>query len=163
MRVGLIGQTRRVWASVGVKVVQAVEYTYHWQYLVLAVNGLHGRLWWEWTSTMKRDALAGVVAQWGTQGLSSVIWDRARGHGGTAYETLPVHRIEQPAYSPELNPAERVFEWLRSRIEGTVYGTIEAKREAVEQELRELNASPDRIQRLTGWAWIREALVELSE
>ena len=25
MRVGLIGQTRRVWASVGVKVVQAVE------------------------------------------------------------------------------------------------------------------------------------------
>jgi hypothetical protein len=163
MRVGLIGQTRRVWASVGVKIVQAVEYAYRWQYLVLAVNGLSGRLWWDWTSGMTSQQLAGVVAQWSRHGLSVVVWDRARGHGGAVYEAIPVQRIEQPAYSPELNPAERVFEWLRSRIEGTVYGTIEAKRAAVEQELRELNASPDRIQRLTGWAWIREALVGLSE
>ena len=112
---------------------------------------------------MKRDALAGVVAHgWGTQGFSPFVWDRARAwrHGVCA---LPVHRIEQPAYSLELNPAEWVCEWLRSRIEGTMYGTIEAKREAVEQELCELNASADRIQRLTGWVWIREALVGLSE
>lgn len=163
MRVGLIGHTRRVWASVGVKVVHAVEDVSQWQYLVLAVNGLSGRLWWDWTTGMASQALAGVVAQWRTQDLSTVVWDRARGHGGAAYDTIPVHRIEQAAYSPELNPADRVFEWLRSRIEGTVYGPLEAKREAVEQELRELNASPDRIQRLTGWAWIREALVGLSE
>ncbi|GAK50668.1 hypothetical protein U14_01901 [Candidatus Moduliflexus flocculans] len=39
MRVGLIGQTRRVWASVGVKIVQAVEYVSQWQSLVLAVMG----------------------------------------------------------------------------------------------------------------------------
>lgn len=163
MRVGLIGQTRRVWSSVGVKVVQPLEYQYQWQYLVLAVNGLTGRLWWEWTTSMKSLALAPVVAQWGTQGLHALVWDRARGHGGTVYETIPVHRIAQPAYSPELNPAERVFEWLRSRIEGVVYGTLQAKREAVEQALRELNASPDRIQRLAGWPWIREALAGLSE
>lgn len=163
MRVGLIGHTRRVWASVGVKIVQAVEYTYQWQYLALAVNGVSGRLWWDWTSDMTSRALAGVVAQWGEQGLSTVVWDRARGHGGAAYETIPVHRIEQPAYSPELNPAERVFEWLRSRIEGVVYGTLEAKREVVERELRELKASPDRVQRLAGWSWIHETLVGISE
>lgn len=159
MRLGLIGQTRRVWASVGVKVVQAVEYAYQWQYLVLAVNGLSGRLWWDWTAGMTSQALAGVVALWSTQGLSTVVWDRARGHGGAAYDAIPVHRIEQPAYSPELNPAERVFEWLRSRIEGIVYGTLDAKREAVERELCGLQASPERIQRLAGWNWIREALV----
>lgn len=163
MRVGLIGQTRRVWASIGVKVVQAVEYVYQWQYLVLAVNGVSGRLWWDWTSDMTSRALAGVVAQWGEQGLSTVVWDRARGHSGTVYEALPVSRIEQPAYSPELNPAERVFEWLRSRIEGVVYGTVAAKREAVERELLELSTSPERIQRLAGWSWIREALAGLSE
>lgn len=163
MRVGLIGQTRRVWASVGVKIVQAVEYTYQWQYLVLAVNGVSGRLWWDWTSDMTSRALAGVVAQWGDQGLSTVVWDRARGHGGAVYEAIPVHRIEHPAYSPELNPAERVFEWLRSQIEGVVYGTLEAKREAVERALRELNASPERIQRLAGWAWIRESLTGFCE
>lgn len=163
LRVGLIGQTRRVWASVGGKVVQAVEYVSQWQYLALAVNGVRGRLWWEWTSGMTSQALADVVAQWGVQGLSTVVWDRARGHGGAVYEAIPVHRIEHPASSPELTPAERVFEWLRSQIEGVVYGTLEAKREAVERALHELNASPDRIQRLAGWPWIREALAGLSE
>lgn len=161
MRVGLIGQTRRVWASVGVKVVQAVEYVYDWEYLVLAVNGLTGRLWWDWTTRMTSQALSRVVVQWGAQGVSTVVWDRARGHGGAVYEAIPVSRIEQPAFSPELNPAERVFEWLRSRIEGIVYGTLDAKRAAVEQALRELNASPERIQRLAGWAWIRDALADL--
>ena len=112
---------------------------------------------------MTSRALAGVVAQWGDQGLSTVVWDRVRGHGGASYDAIPVHRIEQPASSPELNPAERVFEWLRSRIEGVVYGTLNAKREAVERALHELNASPDRIQRLAGWTWIREALAGLSE
>ena len=108
-------------------------------------------------------ALAGVVGRWGDQGLSTVVWDRARGHGGAAYDAIPVHRIEQPAYSPELNPAERVFEWLRSRIEGVVYGTLEAKRDAVERELCTLKASPDRVQRLAGWSWIREALTGIPE
>ncbi|GAK50667.1 hypothetical protein U14_01900 [Candidatus Moduliflexus flocculans] len=112
---------------------------------------------------MTSRALADVVAQWGVQGLSTVVWDRARGHGGAASDAIPVHRIEQPAYSPELTPTERVFEWLRSRIEGVMYGTLEAKREAVERELRELNASPDRVQRLAGWSWSREALVGISE
>ena len=81
MRVGLIGQTRRGWASVGVKVVQAVEYTYQWQYLALAVNGVNGRLWWDWRSGMTSQALAGCVPQWEKRGVSAVVWDRARGHG----------------------------------------------------------------------------------
>lgn len=161
MRVGLIGQTRRVWASVGVKVVQPVEYQYQWTDLVLAVNGLTGRLWWNWTASMKSQALAPVVAEWGTHALQTLVWDRARGHGGRLDETIPVHRIAQPAYSPELHPAERVCEWLRSQIEGTVYGTLEAKRTAVERALHELHTSPERIQRLTGWMWIREALAGL--
>ena len=81
---------------------------------------------------MTSQALAGVVAQWGPEGLSTVVWDRARGHGGTVSDAIPVQRLVQPAYSPALNPAER--------------------------ELRELSASPERMQRLAGWAWIREAL-----
>ena len=158
-----LGQTRGVWASVGVKIVHAVEDASHWESLVLAVNGVTGRLWWDWTSHMTSPSLAGVVAQWGTHGLSAVVWDRARGHGGMVSDTIPVHRIEHPAYSPALNPAERVFEWLRSRIEGVVYGTLEAKRSTVERELQGVNTSPERIQRLTGGTWIREALVGLSE
>ena len=69
--------------------------------------------------------------------------------------------LHLPAYSPELNPAERVFEYLRSKVEGEVYGTIAAKQQAVEAELKVLIAGPERIMSLTGWDWIRQSVAGL--
>ena len=53
MRVGLIGQVRRVWAPRGVKVVQVVAYQRVWAYLNLAVYGVTGQVRWGWTENMK--------------------------------------------------------------------------------------------------------------
>ncbi len=44
MRLGLRGQTRRVLAPRGVKVVQPVQLVYEWSYLVLAVSPLTGEI-----------------------------------------------------------------------------------------------------------------------
>ena len=104
MRIGLIGQVRRVWAPRGVKIEQAVECTYEWVYLNLAVNGLEGRITWDWTENMKAASIAPVVWSWAEQGIEILVWDRAPGHRGAAYEGVPVKRIEQPPYSPQLNP-----------------------------------------------------------
>ena len=60
-----------------------------------------------------------------------------------------------PAYSPELNPVERVFCEVRRCVEGVVYGSLEAKLAAVEGALEGLR---DGMVRLVGWDWIREAL-----
>lgn len=163
MRVGLIGEVRRVWAPRGVKVEQAVEYKFEWEYLNLAVNGLTGQLHWDWTENMKSESIAPVVKEWDEQGVEILVWDGARGHHGLAYEEVKVKRINQPAYSPQLNPAERVFEYLRDRIEGKVYGTIAAKKAAVEAELKKLVKTPARIKSLAGWNWIRESVTSLPE
>ena len=162
MRVGLIGQTRKVWAPRGIKVVQIVEYQHVWAYLNLAVNGLTGQLRWRWTANMKSESIAPVVQQWGTEGVAVIVWDRARGHHGPAYAAVEVRRIEQPPYSPELNPAERVFEYLRAHVEGKVYGAIEAKQQAIEAELNKLAANPEAVQSLAGWNWIRQAVMGMS-
>lgn len=161
MRLGLIGTLRRVWAPRGVKVVQEREYSYAWAYLNLAVNGLTGELLWSWTKNMKAVSLASVVRDWALQDVEVLIWDGARGHRGAAYEDVAVARIFQPPYSPELNPAERVFEFLRERVEGLVYGSIAAKKAAVERELERLAAEPERVKRLTGWEWIRSSVAGL--
>ena len=63
-----------------------------------------------------------------------------------------------PPYSPELNPAERVFEEVRRRTEGRVYEDLAAKREVVEGYLKQLDADPQRVKGLCGWRWIRTAL-----
>ena len=161
MRVGLIGQVRWVWAPRGVKVVQVVEYKREWAYLNLAVNGLTEQLRWDWTENMKGESIAPVVQQWAEDGVEVVVWDRARGHRGPAYQEVEVKLIEQPPYSPELNPAERVFEYLRGKVEGHVYDTIVAKKEAIEAELRELSIAPDKISSLAGWDWIRQSVAGL--
>ena len=99
MRLGLIGQLRRVWASRGVKVVQHVEYKYQWAYLNLAVNGVTGSVKWCWTKDMKAASIAPVVKQWAAAGVQYLVWDRARGHHGDAYDGIEVERVFQPPYS----------------------------------------------------------------
>ena len=60
-------------------------------------------------------------------------------------------------YSPELNPAERVFEEVRRWVEGRRYERIEAKKAAVEEVLRRLEAE-GKVSSLVGWRYIRQAL-----
>lgn len=160
---GLIGQARGVWAPRGVKVVQPLEYKHEWMYLNLAVNGLTGQLYWGWTKSMKSEAIAEVVKAWEAKGVKVIVWDRARGHRGSAYQATTVKRIEQPAYSPELNPAERIFEYLRDKVEGKVYGTIAAKQAAIEAELKALVENPEKVRSLAGWEWIRHSVASLRQ
>jgi hypothetical protein len=66
--------------------------------------------------------------------------------------------IGLPPYSPELNPAERVFEEVRRWIEGTVYPSLEQKVEAVAAYLTDLESDPGLVRALCGWDWIEEAI-----
>ncbi len=66
-----------------------------------------------------------------------------------------------PAYSPELNPAERVFEEVRRHVEGEVYPSLKAKMAAIAHVLRQLKADKTRLKRLIGWDWVQQALAQL--
>ena len=70
-------------------------------------------------------------------------------------------RVFLPAYSPELNPAERVFEEVRGHIEEEVYLSLKAKMAAIDHLLRQLRADKPRLKRLVGWDWIQQALAQL--
>ena len=70
-------------------------------------------------------------------------------------------RIFLPAYSPELNPAERVFEEVRRHVEGEVYPSLKAKMAAIDHVLRQLRADKPRLKRLIGWDWIKQAFEQL--
>ena len=69
--------------------------------------------------------------------------------------------IGLPPYSPELNPAERVFEEVRRWIEGKVYPSLEDKVAAVVAYLTHLESDPNRVRALAGWDWIDEAVEHL--
>jgi transposase len=93
--------------------------------------------------------------------LAVLVWDRAPSHRDATVRAVGLPLIEQPPYAPELNPVERVFEYLRAQIEGIVYPTIEGKVDAVERILEDLDADPERVTSLTGWRWITDTLSQL--
>ena len=162
MRVGLVGTLRRVWAPRGIKVRQVVQLRREWQYLNLAVDVRAGRLWWCWTDTLKGDELASVVGGWQqATDLDAVVWDGAPGHRGAEVAAIGFPLLIQPAYAPELNPAERVFQELRRAVEGRCYPTLAAKVAAIAAELVKLDADPARVRRLVAWPWLSEALDQL--
>lgn len=161
MRLGLHGRVRRVWAPRGVKVRQRVQLRYEWRYLALAVDGVRGRLWWQWLPNMKKEAVAPAVAAWQEGGIAALVWDGAPAHRARLVREVGMPLVTQPAAAPELNPAERVFQELRRAAEGVVYATLADKVAVVEAELAALAADPVRLRRLTGWAWIADTLAQL--
>ena len=161
-RIGLRGTTRRVWGRRGVKVRQRLQLRYEWAYLFAAVDARAGTIRWDWLDTMKAEDLRPVVAELRARGLlDGLVWDGAPSHADAAVRAVGLPLVALPPYSPELNPAERLFEEVRRRVEGTVYATLEDKLAAVEAFLDELDADPARVRSLCGWGWITDALDSL--
>ena len=162
MRLGLISQVRRVWAPVGVKIIQKIQISYTYIYLHLVVDGIKGTIYWIWAENMKQESVVKAMIAWQHAGIDVFVWDGAPSHRGNDVKALGATLVSQPPYSPELNPAERVFEAIRAEVEGKLYATIADKQVAVENFLKDLSATPERIKQLAGWAWIQEAIASLA-
>jgi transposase len=93
-----------------------------------------------WVKGVRGVEIAQVLRAWKGAGVKGVVWGHATSHRGKVVGEVGLRRIYQPPYSPELNPAERVFEEVRRWVEGCRYERIEAKKAAVEEVLRRLEA-----------------------
>ena len=158
MRFGLWGQVRRRWGLKGVKIIQRLQIAFRWSYLVLGVDVVRGELHWGWSQGMQQQKLIPVLEKWP---LDGVVWDGASSHRGKLMGQVGFTRVFLPSYSPELNPAEPVFEEVRRHIEGQVYPSLEAKRSAIDHLLRQMRADKPRLKRLIGWGWIKRSLAQL--
>ena len=158
MRFGLWGQVRRRWGRKGVKIIQKVQIEFAGQYLVLAVDVVRCQWRWDWAARMNQAQLKPIFLSWSPD---AVVWDGASAHRGQGMGQLGSVRIFLPPYSPQLNPPERVFEVLRQVVEGQVYPSLQAKRHAIDRELRRLNANKPQLRALIGWDWIWDAFQQL--
>ena len=140
------------------KIIQRLQIQFRWSYLVLGVDVARGRIRWGWSKGMKQQQLAPLLEEWPMDG---VIWDGASSHRGKLMGQLGFARIFLPSYSPELNPAERVFEEVRRHIEGKVYPSLKAKQLAIDHFLRQLRSDQNRLRRLIGWNWIQRTIAQL--
>jgi putative transposase len=62
----------------------------------------------------------------------------------------------QPAYSPEVNPIERLWGYIKEQLKWLRFEQIEELRAAVQKELKKLTLEV--IASLTGWQFILDAI-----
>jgi hypothetical protein len=67
--------------------------------------------------------------------------------------------VPLPPYSPELNPAEHVWEYIReNEMRNLVFPDLDKVMDAVETSLHHLHGSPDLLRSMTAFPWIIESV-----
>jgi len=156
LRITLHGTLARVIVPPGMAVRQVCQGQRDSVLLTLCVDGLYGTLSWLWLAGMQHEEILRGLIQWNADGFDAVVWDNASSHLEAAVQSWGMPLVPQPAYAPELNPAERVNEEIRRHLKGKTFRTLAEKMLVVENLLRHWKADPAFIQRLCGYYWIRD-------
>lgn len=163
-RLGLMPTTRRRITAKGTKPVQKVQFQFESYYLYGAVDPLTGESFF-----LELPYLNGECFQVFLDELSAVytddfmimLADNASAH--TAKELVMPDNIVLlpiPSYCPELNPIERLWQYIKSKIDFTLHKTLEALKQNVADILKE-KCTDSVVASITGYSYIVDALVAL--
>ena len=90
------------------------------------------------------------------ESIHVIIWDGAGFHQRDGEESIPanIRLIQLPAYSPELNPIEKLWDIVKDGICNRLYENLDALEEAITDRLRPYWEDVRRVTSLIGDGWI---------
>lgn len=161
MRYGLHGFTRRVWGLPGQRPVAATQQVYQWGYLYGAVGvGLTRTqfLLAESVDLPTEIRFYRQVAESDPAAVHVMIQDGAGFHLRDGDERLPANLriVTLPAYSPELNPVEGLWDQLKDVLCNQVFASLKELERAMERWLRSFWTDARRIRSLV-FDWLRDS------
>lgn len=157
---------RRRLTGCGVKPVQVVAPLYEYYWLYAAVEPTTGEAFWWELPRLDADCFTVFLRQFGQHygaSLNIVLLDQAPAHVAQRVEVPEnVILVGLPAYSPELNPVERLWEDLKYRI-AVLHGQVRSSLRALQEHVAGLvqRYSAEMIASLTGYAYLVEAVYAL--
>ncbi len=163
-RLGLMSVTRRRITAKGVKPIQKVQFQFESYYLYGAVEPLTGEGFY-----LEMPGLNSTCFQVYLDELSAhfrdyfmiMLTDNASAH--TAKKLIIPDNIvflPFPAYCPELNPIERLWQYIKSKIDFALHKTLEALKQNIADILKN-ECSDSVVASITGYSYIVEAVVSL--
>jgi hypothetical protein len=159
-RIGLKPILRRQWAPAGQRPIAVGRHRFEWLYLYGFVRPATGEVVWLVCSTVDTDLFGAVPAAFaaavgaGEDKLVVLALDRAGWHvsdrlvvpEGVALEFLP-------SYTPELQPAERLWPLTDEAVANRHFATLGDLDTALSERCRKLAAMPGAIKGATGFGW----------
>lgn len=161
-RIGQKGTLTRVWAPTGSRPALIKQCEYDWIYLWAAVDAMSGDSVAMITPTVNTELMQtfidGLSTHIKTDEHAILVLDNAGWHHGKALNWPGnVTPMFLPAYSPELNPAENVWQFLRShQLSNQVYEDYAAMFRRVNAAWSTLD--PARLRSICRFPWIERAL-----
>jgi hypothetical protein len=163
-RIGLKTIERKKITACGVKPIGKVQWNFKAYYLYGAVAPQTGENFWLEFSHLDglcfQIFLDKLAAEY-PDNLNVIQLDNGRFHRGSKLK-IPdnVLLIFQPPYSPELNPIERVWHYIKQELSWGIYENLDALKEKVRAFIEEF--STEKIASIAGWDYIRLALATVA-
>ncbi len=159
-RYGLISVIRKVWTLRGVKPTAPYQTKYQWGHLyaALEIDGDNASEFF-FSSTLSLEVSDFFLRQLAESDESAhhvIIWDGAGFHQKAGSHPLPerIHVLQLPAYSPELNPVEKLFDQLKDEIGNALFDTLDDIEAAIVGLLKQFWESPANVNTLIGQGWL---------
>ncbi|WP_236884725.1 transposase [Delftia tsuruhatensis] len=119
-------------------------------------DGVMGSLVFPWVNTETMSLFLAEVAQRHAEQLIMMVRAQAGWHlPGELVVPINMRLIYLPPYSPELNPAEHLWEAVRDDcFANHVFADLDAVEFALTKGLVALESNPSRTQSMTGFKWV---------
>ena len=159
-RLGLKPVLRRVWTRRGERLRTPVHHRYRWLYLYGFVHPASGRVLWYLMPTVSAATFAQVLAAFAADaGVGAgrkilLVQDGAGWHVAKEL-VMPehLHAAFLPPYSPELQPAERLWPLANEAIANRCFEDLTALGDALEPHCLTLARQPEVIRGHTLFGW----------
>ena len=162
MRNGTRTELKRRWTPKGHRPLCKVKIGYEFVYLYAALNPYNGHLIALLLPYMTKECFAVFMNYFEEQtklkyGEKAVLMiaDGATNHQKDVIESDRIQLEKLPTACPELNPAERFFEQLRTELSNEIFETIEAVEIFLSEILMKYFEQPQLIHSLTNFPYIR--------
>ena len=158
-RFGLPGTPHRCWAPSGSRPVVGARLERKYIYAFSAVSphdGVMDSLVLPWVNAETMSMFLAEVAQRHASEFVLMVMDQAGWHiAGELIVPANVRLVFLPPYSPELNPAEHLWQALREDcFANHVFRNLDHVEQALSAGLVALEADSTRTQSMTGFGWI---------
>lgn len=159
-RIGLQPILRRVWAKRRSRPTALVSPKYEWLWLYAAVHPASGTVFWLILPRLNRSCVEIFLREFARTHVSSpnkqvvLVWDGAPGHRAaesTVPPNLTLSRL--PPYTPELNPAERLWSKVKEAVANKNHETLDELENKVAERCKQLNREKERIRSMTRYYW----------
>ena len=158
MRLGTRTELKRKYTPVGVRPAGKQKIGYEYLYLYVSVKPFTGEVFALVLPRLNKECFNLFIKE-RSRHLATrarMILDRAGAHRLVEEGKLRLGKL--PAYAPELNPVERLFQELRKGLANRIFETLEEAEKCVIEALQLYLREPKRVKQLTLYPYIKHAL-----